>query len=57
MLKGVINLFFLHYQIYSFDNWFLYWGWWEQRKQMKFKEPTIEKKIRALFRKNNYKVY
>jgi len=32
-------------------------GDWEQRKQMKFKEPTIGKGIRTLFRKNNYKVY
>jgi hypothetical protein len=32
-------------------------GDWEQRKQMKFKEPTIGKGIRTIFRKNNYKVY
>ena len=32
-------------------------GDWEQRKQMKFKEPTLGKGIRTLFRKNNYKVF
>ena len=32
-------------------------GDWEQRKQMKFKEPTLGKGIRTLFKKNNYKVY
>ena len=32
-------------------------GDWEQRKQMKFKEPTIGKGIRTLFRKNNYNVF
>ena len=29
-------------------------GDWEQRKQMKYKEPTFGKGIRTLFRKNNY---
>jgi len=32
-------------------------GDWEQRKQMKFKEPTIGIGMRTLFRKNGYKVY
>jgi hypothetical protein len=32
-------------------------GDWEQKKQMKFKEPTLGKGIRTLFRKNNYDVY
>jgi hypothetical protein len=32
-------------------------GDWEQRKQMKYKEPTLGKGMRTLFRKNNYKVY
>ena len=32
-------------------------GDWEQKKQMKFKEPTIGKGMRTLFRKNNYKVF
>jgi transposase len=32
-------------------------GDWEQRKQMKFKEPTLGKGIRSLFRKHNYKVF
>ena len=30
---------------------------WEQRKQMKYKEPTIGIGMRTLFRKNNYKVF
>ena len=32
-------------------------GDWEQKKQMKFKEPTIGVGMRTLFRKNNYKVF
>jgi hypothetical protein len=32
-------------------------GDWEQRKQMKYKEPTLGVGIRSLFRKNKYKVY
>lgn len=32
-------------------------GDWEQRKQMKYKEPTIGKGMRTLFRKNGYNVY
>ena len=32
-------------------------GDWEEKKQMKFKEPTLGIGIRKLFRKNNYKVY
>jgi len=32
-------------------------GDWEQRKQMKFKEPTLGLGIRKLFRKNGYKVF
>jgi hypothetical protein len=32
-------------------------GDWEQKKQMKFKEPTLGKGVRTLFRKNNYKVF
>jgi hypothetical protein len=31
-------------------------GDWEQRKNMKFKEPTIGVGMRTLFRKNNYQV-
>ena len=32
-------------------------GDWEQRQQMKYKEPTLGKGMRTLFRKNKYKVY
>jgi hypothetical protein len=32
-------------------------GDFEQRKQMKYKEPTKGKTIRTLFKKNGYKVY
>jgi len=32
-------------------------GDWEQRKQMKYKEPTLGKGIRTLFRKNKYDVF
>ena len=32
-------------------------GDWEQRQQMKYKEPTLGIGMRSLFRKNNYKVY
>lgn len=32
-------------------------GDWEQRKQMKYKEPTLGKGIRTLFRKTNYDVF
>ena len=32
-------------------------GDWEQKKQMKFKEPTLGIGMRSLFRKNNYKVF
>lgn len=32
-------------------------GDWEQKKQMKFKEPTLGIGIRTLFRKKNYKVF
>jgi hypothetical protein len=32
-------------------------GDWEQKKQMKFKEPTLGKGMRTLFRKNNYNVF
>ena len=32
-------------------------GDWEQRRQMKYKEPTLGKGMRTLFRKNNYKVF
>ena len=32
-------------------------GDWEQKKQMKFKEPTLGKGMRTLFRKNKYKVF
>jgi hypothetical protein len=32
-------------------------GDWEQKKQMKFKEPTIGVGMRTIFRKNNYKVF
>ena len=32
-------------------------GDWEQRQQMKYKEPTLGIGIRNLFRKNKYKVY
>jgi hypothetical protein len=32
-------------------------GDWEQRKQMKYKEPTLGKEMRTLFRKNNYQVF
>jgi hypothetical protein len=39
------------------DNVVICIGDWEQRKQMKYKEPTLGKGMRTLFRKNNYKVY
>ena len=32
-------------------------GDWEQKQQMKYKEPTLGKGMRTLFRKNNYKIY
>jgi len=32
-------------------------GDWEQRKQMKYKEPTLGKGMRTLFRKNKYNVF
>ncbi|KAL0226412.1 hypothetical protein P9112_013736 [Eukaryota sp. TZLM1-RC] len=32
-------------------------GDWEQRKHMKFKEPTIGKNLRILFKKAGYKVF
>lgn len=32
-------------------------GDWDQKKQMKFKEPTKGKSFRELFRKNGYEVY
>jgi hypothetical protein len=32
-------------------------GDWEQRQQMKYKEPTLGIGIRSLFRKNKYKVF
>jgi len=32
-------------------------GDWQQKKQMKFKEPTLGIGMRSLFRKNKYKVY
>jgi hypothetical protein len=32
-------------------------GDWEQKKQMKYKEPTLGKGIRILFRKNKYNVF
>ena len=32
-------------------------GDWEQKQQMKYKEPTLGKGMRTLFRKNNYRVY
>ena len=32
-------------------------GDWEQRKQMKYKEPTLGIGMRTLFRKNKYQVY
>lgn len=32
-------------------------GDWEQRKQMKYKEPTLGKGMRTIFRKNNYDVF
>ena len=32
-------------------------GDWEQRKQMKYKEPTLGRGIRTLFRKNNFNVF
>lgn len=32
-------------------------GDWEQQKQMKYKEPTIGKGIRKIFRRNEYEMY
>jgi len=32
-------------------------GDWEQKQQMKWKEPTLGKGIRDIFRKNGYKIY
>ena len=32
-------------------------GDWEQKQQMKYKEPTLGKGMRTLFRKNGYKVF
>ena len=39
------------------DNVVICIGDWEQRTQMKYKEPTLGKGIRTLFRKNNYNVF
>jgi len=39
------------------DNVVICIGDWEQRKQMKYKEPTLGKGIRTLFRKNNFNVF
>ena len=39
------------------DEVVIYIGDWEQRKQMKYKEPTLGKGIRTLFRKNNFNVF
>ena len=39
------------------DNVVICIGDWEQRQQMKFKEPTLGIGMRSLFRKNKYKVY
>ena len=41
----------------SHENTIICIGDWEQRKQMKYKEPTLGKGMRTLFRKNNYKVF
>ena len=39
------------------DNVVICIGDWEQKKQMKYKEPTLGKGIRTLFRKNNFNVF
>ena len=39
------------------DNVVICIGDWEQRKQMKYKEPTLGKGIRTLFRKNKFNVF
>jgi len=39
------------------DNVVICIGDWEQRKQMKYKEPTLGKGIRTLFKKNNFNVF
>jgi hypothetical protein len=39
------------------DNVIICIGDWEQRKQMKYKEPTLGKGIRTMFRKNNFNVF
>jgi len=39
------------------DNVMICIGDWEQKNQMKYKEPTLGKGIRTLFRKNNFNVY
>jgi hypothetical protein len=39
------------------DNVVICIGDWEQKKQMKYKEPTLGKGLRTLFRKNNFNVY
>eukprot|EP01135_Chromosphaera_perkinsii_P010845 Nk52_evm2s2256 gene=Nk52_evmTU2s2256 len=36
---------------------FIVFGDWEQRKQMKFKEPTMGKGFRQIFKKAGYKVF
>jgi len=41
----------------SYEDTVICIGDWEQRKQMKYKEPTLGKGMRTLFRKNNYKVF
>lgn len=39
------------------ENTIICFGDWEQKKQMKFKEPTIGKGMRTLFRREGYQVY
>jgi AraC-like DNA-binding protein len=39
------------------DNVVICIGDWEQRQQMKYKEPTLGIGMRSLFRNNKYKVY
>jgi hypothetical protein len=41
----------------SYEDTVICIGDWEQRNQMKYKEPTLGKGMRTLFRKNNYKVF
>jgi transposase len=55
-VKTAVNMIDKNEQ-FTIDELLFAIGDWEQRKQMKYKEPTLGKGIRTLFRKNNYNVF